>query len=97
MPQDFSPQITRLYKLYVFYKNNRILVSVHNLEIEIGRWSYADNTMAKRKRATGQTMIYKTQHRKQKIDQHEPALSSEFCDIVANIIFLRCISFDILF
>ena len=24
-------------------------------------------------------------------------LSSEFCDIVANIIFLRCISFDILF
>ena len=37
MPQDFSPQIARLCKLYVFYKNNRILVSVHNLEIEIGR------------------------------------------------------------
>jgi hypothetical protein len=52
MPQDFSPQIARLYKLYVFYKNNRILVSVHNLEIEIGRHSYADNTMAKRKRTT---------------------------------------------
>ena len=73
MPQDFSPQIARLCKLYVFYKNNRILVSVHNLEIEIGRWSYADNTMAKRTQITGQTMIYKTQHRKQMIDQHEPA------------------------
>jgi hypothetical protein len=31
-----------------------------------------DNTMTKRKRTKGQTMIYKTLHRKLKIEQHEP-------------------------
>jgi hypothetical protein len=31
-----------------------------------------DNTMAKGKRTKGQTLIYKTLHRKQKIEQHEP-------------------------
>jgi hypothetical protein len=30
------------------------------------------NTMAKRKRTKGQTTIYKTLHRKQKMEQHEP-------------------------
>jgi hypothetical protein len=30
-----------------------------------------DNTMDNRKRTKGQTMIYKTLHRKQKIKQHE--------------------------
>ena len=30
-----------------------------------------DNTMAKRKRTKGQIMIYKTLHRKQRIEQHE--------------------------
>jgi len=34
------------------------------------RWTY--NTMAKRKRTKGQTTIYKTQHRKLMIKQHEP-------------------------
>jgi hypothetical protein len=34
------------------------------------RW--ADNTMAKRKRKKGQTMIYKTLHRKLKVEQSEP-------------------------
>jgi hypothetical protein len=31
-----------------------------------------DNTMAKRQRTEGQTMIYKTLHRKLKIEQQEP-------------------------
>jgi hypothetical protein len=31
-----------------------------------------DNTMAKSKRRKGQTTIYKTLHRKLKIEQHEP-------------------------
>jgi hypothetical protein len=31
-----------------------------------------NNTMAKRKRTNGQTKIYKTLHRKLKIEQHEP-------------------------
>ena len=31
-----------------------------------------DNTMAKRRRTKGQTMIYKTLHRKHKIEQCEP-------------------------
>ena len=31
-----------------------------------------DNTMAKRKRTKGQTMIYKTLHRKLRIERHEP-------------------------
>ena len=31
-----------------------------------------DNTMAEAKRTKGQTTIYKTLHRKLKIDQHEP-------------------------
>jgi hypothetical protein len=31
-----------------------------------------DNTMAKRKRTKGQTTIYKTLHRKLKIEQYEP-------------------------
>jgi hypothetical protein len=30
-----------------------------------------DNTMTKRRRTTGQTMIYKTLHRKLKIEQHK--------------------------
>jgi hypothetical protein len=30
-----------------------------------------DNTIAKRKRAKGQTMTYKTLHRKLRIEQHE--------------------------
>jgi hypothetical protein len=30
------------------------------------------NTKAKRKRTKGQTMFYKTLHRKLKIEQHEP-------------------------
>jgi len=33
--------------------------------------------MTKRKRTKGQTMIYKTLHRKLKIDQHEPRDSCE--------------------
>jgi hypothetical protein len=33
--------------------------------------SKKDNTMTKRKRAKGQTMIYKTLHRKIKIEQNE--------------------------
>jgi len=32
--------------------------------------------MAKRKRIKGQTMIYKTLHRKLKIKQHEPSLKT---------------------
>ena len=32
-----------------------------------------DNTMAKRKGTKGQATIYKTLHRKQKIEQHEPS------------------------
>jgi len=36
--------------------------------------SQTDNTMAKRKRAKGQTMIYKTLHIQLKIEQHEPDL-----------------------
>jgi hypothetical protein len=35
------------------------------------RWR-DDNTMTKRKGRKGQTMIYKTLHRKQQIGQHEP-------------------------
>jgi hypothetical protein len=31
-----------------------------------------DNTMANRKSTKGQTMIYKTLHRKLKVEQHEP-------------------------
>jgi hypothetical protein len=31
-----------------------------------------DNTMAKRKNTNGHTLIHKTQHRKPKIEQHEP-------------------------
>jgi hypothetical protein len=31
-----------------------------------------DNTMAKRKGTKGQTMIYKTLHRKLRIERHEP-------------------------
>jgi hypothetical protein len=31
-----------------------------------------DNAMAKRRRTKGQTMIYKTLHRKHKIEQCEP-------------------------
>jgi hypothetical protein len=31
-----------------------------------------DNTMAERKRTQGQTTIYKTPHRKLKIEQHKP-------------------------
>jgi hypothetical protein len=31
-----------------------------------------DNTMNKRRRTKGQTMIYKTLHRKLKMNQHEP-------------------------
>ena len=33
-----------------------------------------DNTMTKRKRTKEQIMIYKTLHRKLKIEQHEPHL-----------------------
>jgi hypothetical protein len=41
----------------------------------VGLWrltplSSADNTMAKRKRTKGQTTVYKTLHRKLKIEQH---------------------------
>ncbi len=32
----------------------------------------SDNTMSKRNRTKGQTMIYKTIHRKLKIEQYEP-------------------------
>jgi hypothetical protein len=35
-----------------------------------------DNAMAKRKRTKEQTMIYKTLHRKLKIDQHKPLLKN---------------------
>ena len=38
---------------------------------EVFRSGKSENTMAKRKRTTGQTMIYKTLHRKLKIEQHE--------------------------
>jgi hypothetical protein len=36
------------------------------------RLSKKYNTMAKRKRTKGQTTIYKTVHRKLKMEQHEP-------------------------
>ena len=36
-----------------------------------------DNTMTKRKRRKGQTMIYKTTHRKPKAEQHERHQKSE--------------------
>ena len=36
-----------------------------------------DNAMGKRKRTKGQTMIYKTLHRKLKIEQREPYYNPE--------------------
>jgi len=39
--------------------------------IEAVNWR-ADNPLAKRKGSKGQTMIYKTLHRKRIIEQHEP-------------------------
>jgi len=36
------------------------------------KWKRTYNTMTKRKRTKGQTTIYKTLHRKLKIEQHEP-------------------------
>jgi hypothetical protein len=36
-----------------------------------------DHTMAKGKRTIGQVMIYKTLHRKLKIEQHEPQIMWE--------------------
>jgi hypothetical protein len=45
-------------------------ISQRYSEAVIRRW--AENKMVKRKRAKGQTMIYKTLHRKLKIEQQEP-------------------------
>ena len=45
-----------------------------------------DNIMTKRKETKGQTMIYKTLHRKLKIEQHEPSpLDNWFSGSNANI------------
>ena len=46
-----------------------------------------DNVMAKRKRTTGQTLMYKTQHIKLKIEQHKPGKNSgapEECAVPAS-------------
>jgi hypothetical protein len=37
----------------------------------MGKRRRIDNTMGKRKRTNGQTMMYKTLHRKLNIEQHE--------------------------
>jgi hypothetical protein len=49
--------------------SNIILIKV-NVIVSANRKT--DNTMAKRKRTKGQATIYKTIHRKLKIEQHEP-------------------------
>ena len=41
-----------------------------NLEVVIRKRT--DNTMAKKKRTPGLTMVYKALHRKLKTEQHEP-------------------------
>jgi hypothetical protein len=38
-----------------------------------------ENIIAKRKRTKGQTMIYKTLHRKLKMEQHEPHKKNREC------------------
>jgi Holliday junction resolvase-like predicted endonuclease len=65
----------------MFYQN------IHDGEIELVKEEFEDtkgvirirksrkdrhNTMAKRQKTTKQTTIYKTLHRKLKIEQHEP-------------------------
>ena len=49
-----------------------------------------DNAMAKRKRTTGQTMMYKLLHIKLKIEQHEPSKNWEGTQVLSRRVCSAC-------
>ena len=67
----------QIWNIVIFNTNNSVCYTVHlgtDWRCQAVNQRMTDNTMDKKKRTEGKTMIYKTIHRKLQLEQHEPHL-----------------------
>ena len=74
-PKKNGKYVVILFLGFQFFNNTyrEFIIKTHyKKRLKTPKRRSTENTMAKRKRTKGQSMIYKILHRKLKIEQHEP-------------------------